>query len=379
MRITHVTDCYLPRLGGIEIQVRELALQQKAAGHDVRVITATPGIEVRYGVDVVDGIEVHRVTAPMPFDLPIHPRVNFHVAAILRRHPTDVVHAHGGVVSPFAYPAARQAARLGVPTLLTIHSLWGPAAPAFSLADRVLRWSRWGVTLSAVSEAAAQPMRDIVGGRQPVYVLNNGIDAQRWRTPSDNELSNGAHVHNRVHIVAVMRLAPRKRAMPLMSMLRAVRSAVPEDIALHATLAGDGPAMSRVSDYVTTHDMTSWVTLAGRVTHDEIRDLYADADIFVAPAQLESFGLAALEARTAGVPVVAFRETGMAEFITDGVEGVLADDDASMVAAIAALATGEADRSRIATHNRTTVPAQVWSNVLARLDEVYAATIAAVP
>ena len=91
---------------------------------------------------------------------------------------------------------------------------------------------------------------------------------------------------------------------------------------------------------------------------------------------MESFGLAALEARTAGVPVVAFRATGMAEFVTDGVEGVLVDDDASMVVALAWLASDAAERTKIAEHNRATVPEQDWPRVLERVDEVYAAAIA---
>ena len=374
MRITHVTDCYWPRLGGIEVQVRELAKQQRRAGHEVRIITATPGVDVRNGVDVVDGIEVHRVTTRMPFDLPVHPRVNFHVAAILRRHPTDVVHAHGGVVSPFAYPGARRAAQVGVPTVMTIHSLWGPAAPAFSFADRVLGWSRWGVTLSAVSVSAARPIRDIVGDQIPVYVLNNGIDADEWRPMLDTRSESR---RDAIHIVAVMRLAPRKRALPLLAMLRAVRSAVPPEVELRATIAGDGPAMSRAQAYLQSHNMNDWVTLAGRLGRDEVRSLYGDADVFVAPARLESFGLAALEARTAGVAVVAFANTGMAEFIEDGVNGLLATDDASMVTAISRLSLEPELRGKIAAHNQASLPDQTWPRVLNRVDEVYAEAIAA--
>src|ERR1700726_4568638 len=43
MRIAHVSDCYLPRLGGIELQVHDLAERQAAAGHEVTVITTTAG------------------------------------------------------------------------------------------------------------------------------------------------------------------------------------------------------------------------------------------------------------------------------------------------------------------------------------------------
>ena len=53
MRIAHVTDCYLPRTGGIELQVRDLAAHQRAAGHEVEVLTGTeaaPGAPDEPGV-----------------------------------------------------------------------------------------------------------------------------------------------------------------------------------------------------------------------------------------------------------------------------------------------------------------------------------------
>ena len=43
MRVALISDCYLPRLGGIEVQVHDLALQLQSAGHEVTVITATDG------------------------------------------------------------------------------------------------------------------------------------------------------------------------------------------------------------------------------------------------------------------------------------------------------------------------------------------------
>ncbi|WP_454851847.1 hypothetical protein [Promicromonospora soli] len=50
MRITHVSDTYLPLLGGIEAQVSRIAGQQAAAGHDVEVITTTPAVPGAHGV-----------------------------------------------------------------------------------------------------------------------------------------------------------------------------------------------------------------------------------------------------------------------------------------------------------------------------------------
>ena len=43
MRVALLSDCYLPRLGGIEVQVHDLAHRLAAAGHDVEVVTATAG------------------------------------------------------------------------------------------------------------------------------------------------------------------------------------------------------------------------------------------------------------------------------------------------------------------------------------------------
>ena len=68
LKIGLVSDCYVPRLGGIEMQVHDLARNLQLAGHDVVVITPTPG------PDIVDGVRVHRMDVPLlPFDIPFTP------------------------------------------------------------------------------------------------------------------------------------------------------------------------------------------------------------------------------------------------------------------------------------------------------------------
>ena len=88
-------------------------------------------------------------------------------------------------------------------------------------------------------------------------------------------------------------------------------------------IVGEGPERPRLERYraVRSHGLAGSVELAGRRSREEIRDLYATADVFVAPANLESFGIAALEARCAGVPVVAFGHTGISEFVTTAAPG----------------------------------------------------------
>jgi glycosyltransferase involved in cell wall biosynthesis len=366
MKIAHISDCYLPRLGGIEMQVHDLAVHQLAAGHDVTVFTATPPARHdRTPFQVVDGVPVHRVTVDLPFELPVHPRTGREMARLLGGRRFDAVHVHAGLVSPFAYAAAPVVVRAGLPMVVTVHSLWGYLTPAFRVLDAWGRWSRWPAVLSAVSDVAAAPIRRVAGPDVDVEVLPNGIDPSRWqvdpvpRDPDD------------VHLVAVMRLAPRKRPLPLLRALRETRRLVPDRIRLTATVVGEGPQRTAMERYLGRHDMTGWVELPGRCSRERIRELYRRADLFVAPANLESFGIAALEARCAGLPVVAMANTGIREFVAHGVEGLLASSDADLAAGLARLARSAQLRGRIAEHNRSVLPLVTWDDVLARSDAAY--------
>ena len=154
--MAHISDCYLPRLGGIEVQVAELTRRQAAAGDEVSVITATPGTEIRAGRELLDGVTVFRNTARMPFELPVHPRTRATVAPLLRDIGPEVVHVHLGVVSPFAWGGIRAAVEVGVPVLVTVHSVWGTAARSgYGAANTLARWTRRGVQPAAVSRMAA--------------------------------------------------------------------------------------------------------------------------------------------------------------------------------------------------------------------------------
>jgi glycosyltransferase involved in cell wall biosynthesis len=368
MRIVHVSDCYLPRVGGIERQIHDLAVRQQQYGHHVQIVTSVAGAA---SVEV-DAIAVHR-PQPRPGDDPA--TIRYLWSSRGRRHVldsgADVVHVHASTISPLAFAAAAATARLGIPTVVTVHSLWAYASPVFRWADRAVRWRDWPVTWSAVSSVAAEPLRRVLGPDVPVAVLPNGVDADAWRTPPT------AHDANHIVIASVGRLAQRKRPRPLLRILRNARAAIPADIRLEAVLAGDGPLAPSLRRYVARHDMTDWVRLVGAACPEEIRRIHARADVYVAPAILESFGIAALEARCAGLPVVAYRGTGIADFVLDGVEGLLVADDGDMVERIVALATSPATLGRMRLHNATTDPPISWADTIRLSESLYEQAIGA--
>ncbi|WP_336206261.1 glycosyltransferase family 4 protein [Nonomuraea sp. LPB2021202275-12-8] len=370
-----MSDCYLPRLGGIEVQVADLVRMQRESGHDVEVATATRG-------ESLPG--VHRIVARMPFDLPVHPFGVRHLTRRLALSRPEVVHVHMGAVSPFAWMGVRAAVRAGLPCVVTVHSMWDPLTRAlYRLLGLVYGWRRWPVVATTVSNAAAVPIRSVAGPRVPVHVVSNGLDLSGWRAgPAASRASAEPHAeprvepHAEVHIVAVGRLAPRKQPVRLLKLLASARSRVPAAVPLRATVVGDGPARASMERYLARHGMSDWVSLPGRYTREQIAKVLESADVFVAPAPRESFGIAALEARAAGLPVVARAQSGVADFVSHGTEGLLGRDLGDLAEAVARLSVDAGLRARITARNRSTPPAAgSWQVVLAGFDRAYAEAV----
>ncbi len=369
MKIALLSDCYLPRLGGIEVQVHDLATRLIGRGHEVVVLTATPGAHGERGgyVDEVDGVAVHRLALRLPFELPVNPLAPRLLRERLAEGEFDVAHIHMGVVSPFAVDCARVTTGMGLPTAMTWHCMLGALEPVFRATRYVRTWASRGVAMSAVSAVAAEPLQRIVGSQGVVNVLCNGIDVDRWASPAAEV--RAAKVPAReagtsVRVVAAMRLVARKRPMPLLRIMVRVRALVPAETAISLEILGDGPDRGRLERFIETHDMRGWVRLSGRVSRDEVRATYAAADIYVAPAPLESFGIAALEARTVGLPVVGRLGSGLGEFVKDGLNGYLAADDDAMAGSIARLIIDDDLRGSMAAYSRSTPPEQSWARIL---------------
>jgi glycosyltransferase involved in cell wall biosynthesis len=361
VKVALLTDCYLPRLGGIEVQSHDLARQLVALGHEVEVFTATPGPDgERHGtVTVIDGIRVHRLAIRLPWELPVNPRAPRELRRRLVAGGFDVAHVQTGVVSPFAWDCTRMVVALGVPAAMTWHCMLGPVAPLFGAAGFVRRWARAGVAMSAVSAAAALPLRRVVGSAGEVAVLPNGIDVAAWSPGAPT--SSDPSVHRPLRLVTAMRLAPRKRPVALVELVRRAADRLPPG-ALTLTILGEGPERRRVESLVREHEL-DWVRLPGRVPREQLRERYGAADVYLSPTRLESFGIAALEARTVGLPVIGRSGSGVGEFVTDGVGGRIVDGDAEMAEGIAELAADRAQVERMRDWNLANPPTQDWPAV----------------
>ncbi len=390
LRVAHISDCYLPRTGGIETQVAALVQQQVTAGFEVRVITATADagsaprpVVPREGVPR-DGVpklglltsdrpnpDVHRVVARMPWQLPIHPRARHHIQELLRQFPVDVVHVHLGAVSPFAWGGIRAAHKLKLPIVVTVHSMWGPLARAgYRMTEPLLHWTRPPVRLAAVSAVAAAAVAQALPRAAPVLVLPNAIDPALWGPPEQPAAQDGRD--SELRLVSVLRLAPRKRVLPLLRI--AERAAQLSGHRMHLTVIGDGPDRHR-AERQASRLQSCQVRFTGRLDRLGIQEEFVKADLFVQPSVRESFGLAALEARTWGLPVIARSQSGSGTFITEGVTGCLVASDEAMATVLADLAVDEPALRALQASTRQTPVDQTWPQLLQATERAYQAVL----
>jgi len=346
-RILHVTDVYRPQVAGIELFVEELAAQQRGQGHEVTVLTCARGVADH---------EEHVVRGSV---------LGLWRAVDLRAY--DVVHAHLSVFSTATTFVTRAAVHAGVPVIATVHSMWSSAGGRWvPLAATLGGWRRAPIVWTAVSTAAARDVQRILP-RAEVRVVPDAVDVDWWRAaiPPDD-----ARADRPLRIAAVMRLARRKRPLQLIAAIAHVRDALP-GCDFRLVVAGDGPQREHCEQAIARHRLEGVVELLGAQTREQVRELYADSDVYVAPATLESFGIAALEARSVGLPVVGMRAGGVGEFLLDGVDGVLCGDDRDLADTLATLLRDEALRARMTAHNRATPPVHDWGHAVANYDAAY--------
>ena len=360
MRIAIATDWFAPRRGGIESQLAQLAARLGERGHHVDVLTSTPGATNGHSFHVrrLPGVVLPKT------HVALSPTILGELRRVLERS-YDVVHAHVSVMSPVGYAAAGIARSLGLPTVVTFHSVLLHKLHLLRVVNQVVGLSRSPVVWTAVSELVASQVRRALVGAD-VTVLSNGIDVAFWRTARTQAVRRSS---NHVTLVSTMRLHSKKRPRQLLvAFAEAVRhSGAP----VLLRVVGDGPerdAMERDIRLLELHRGHARVEMMGWLPPEALRAAYADADGFVLASKRESFGIAALEAVAAGLPVIVMAAAGCREFLGDA--DLMCSDDAKLAEAIARMI--ETSRSGVPKLRSTTqLDRYDWLRVLEKHEATY--------
>jgi glycosyltransferase involved in cell wall biosynthesis len=359
MKIALTCDWYSPRIGGLEMQMKDLARELAARGHDVDVIASTPGPEL------VDGIRVHRVAGSrLPKIRMVWTRTTLrHLERLLVDGRYDLVHAHTAF-SSLAQMSCYLAKKHGIPSVLTEHSVMkGLGAAILGVADRLTPWTTWPDVLTAVSTYVAREL-ERVSGREAL-VLPNGVTPDEW------ELGPAQGDDERVRITSVMRLFKRKRPVDIVRAIPRVHALVPAARRPLFTLVGDGPERKHVEREAQRLGVSEHLELCGWQPRAEVKKVLARSSLFILPTSKEALSIATLEALSAGVPAVAMAHGGVGDIIQNGREGFLARDDAEFIGYIARLCRDGELRRQLQGNARTSAARFSWPAVIDRHLEIY--------
>jgi glycosyltransferase involved in cell wall biosynthesis len=326
-------------------------------------ITSTPGPAE------VSGISVHRLDVPrIPFAGVAALPVARDIERILTRERIDMVHSHVSIVAPVALGGALAAQRLRMPTVVTFHSFI-PVTPLLAgLTGLALGANRWRAEMTAVSRRVAREVETFASGVR-FTVLPNAIDTAYW-TPSS--ISRG---DRQIRLIFAGRLQPKKRPLLLLRVLRELARAAPS-YDWFLTVVGEGALERSLRAGVHDLGIDHRVHFAGWVDRDRLREMLRTSDVFLSTAARESFGLAALEARACGVPVIAVEDSAVADFITHEVSGLLASTDDHFAAATARMVRDSEIRTRIAEFNRRTPVPFDWPRSIDAHESIYSSAAA---
>ncbi len=150
---------------------------------------------------------------------------------------------------------------------------------------------------------------------------------------------------------------PRKNTARVLAAWATLPPAVRE--AYQLLIVGvQGPALARFQHEAA--QLGQSVRVVGYVPEDEVRDLLAGATVLCYPTLYEGFGLPALDAMAAGVPVLTSTTTSLPEVVGDAAELVDPTDETALAAGLLRLLTDEAHRTALATRGRARATTYTW-------------------
>jgi glycosyltransferase-like protein len=211
-------------------------------------------------------------------------------------------------------------------------------------------------------------------------LVSNGVDRVRFRpalAPDEREHERSrAALGGRFTVLTVGGIEPRKGSLTLLEGFAKLRERVPEALLLIAggtTLFDYRAELERFAERAGRLGVTEHVWRLGALESEELERLFRAADVFAFPSVKEGFGLAALEAIAAGLPLVASDLDVFRGFLTDGESALLTPvgDAGALAQALARVKHDKALRTRLRTGARAVVEAHTWDASAALHERVY--------
>lgn len=311
-----------PTYGGSGIVGSELGRELAERGHNVHFISSSLPTRLVELNDRVHFHEVEMMTYALfehqPYDLALATKM----ATVARSEKLDLLHVHYAIPHSISAILARESIKdkRYIPVITTLH---GTDITLVGADRSYLPITRYGLQQSngvtAVSRFLKQATIETFDF-DDVEVIPNFICPTHYQRIEDSPLQNELAPNGEKLLVHVSNFRPVKRAIDCIEILSKV---LERGANARLIMVGDGPERAACIYRAQQLEITDHVSFVGK--RENIADYLGIADVFLLPSELESFGLAALEAQACEVPVVATRIGGIPEVVTDGESGFLSE------------------------------------------------------
>jgi N-acetyl-alpha-D-glucosaminyl L-malate synthase BshA len=354
--------CY-PTFGGSGVIATEIGLSMAKRGHRVHFIC----YEVPFRLNgFFENVFFHAVEVrdyPLFDHSPYPLALASKMVEVSTYERLDLLHVHYAIPHATSAYLARQILGANAPKVIsTLHGTDITVVGSDSSFLPITRFSiaqSDGVTVPSEYLRRATYEKLYVPPTVPIEVIPNFVDTDRFKPAASKGwdhlprlfpvLNGSARGPNRPKVlIHNSNFRPLKRVEDVVRIFAGVREHLP----CLLVLVGDGPDRSRIEGMVHTMGLSEWVCFLGAQLH--FLEVLENSDVFLLPSDTESFGLAALEAMSCGVPVVASRVGGLPEVVIDGEQGFLhrVGDIAGMVGSVRRLLEDASLYQRMSTAAR---------------------------
>ena len=311
-----------PTYGGSGIVGSELGRDLAERGHNVHFISSVLPTRVTELNDRVHFHEVEMMTYPLfehqPYDLALATKM----ATVARAEKLDLLHVHYAIPHSISAILARESIKQKryVPVITTLH---GTDITLVGADRSYLPITRYGLQQSdgvtAVSKFLKQATIETFDF-DDIEVIPNFICGCHYRRQPESPLRDELAPNGETLLAHVSNFRAVKRPVDCVEILARVRS---KGGNARLVMVGDGPERGAAVYRAEQLNVKEHVLFVGKQAN--IPTYLGVSDVFLLPSELESFGLAALEAQACEMPVVATRIGGIPEVVSEGETGYLSD------------------------------------------------------
>jgi len=318
--------CY-PTYGGSGVVATELGLELAQRDHEIHFISYAQPIRLRGAEPNIHYHEVEVTRYPLfdypPYDLALATRM----AEVAQLYDLDLLHVHYAIPHSVSAMLARQMLASGtrgrrLPFVTTLH---GTDITLVGLDRSYLPITRYSIQQSDGVTAISNYLRDrtqrVFDVKNNIEVIYNSVNCDVYyrNTKLAEEMRREYAPNGQRVLVHLSNFRPVKRVTDVIEIFDRVRKRIPTRL----LLIGDGPDRSVAEWLAVQKGIHDDVLFLGK--QDQIYEKLSIADIMLLPSELESFGLAALEAMACEVVPISTRAGGVPEVVDHGTSGYLAD------------------------------------------------------